>query len=166
MVRPNYNLIRFIRRNIRHLKSEYGGPIRVFKLGTTTTDYETGQKSYTAQSCFVPRAVVLPATMSREVAQTISIISANKKLVQGGSFDTGKRRFIIDRTDLPESFLLANDDWIVYEGKKYQLISIEEFEYKTAWLVVGKSIEGSDDIEIPVEVENAATLNQTTETEV
>lgn len=166
MARPNYNLIQFIRRNIRHLKREYGGPIRVFKLGTTTTNYDTGVKDFTYQSCYVHRAVVLPANISREVAQTISIISANKQVVQGGSFDTGKRRFIIDRTDLPADFLLANDDWIVYEGKRYQLTTIEEFEYKTAWLVTGKSIEGADPPDLPLQAENEIQLEQSNKTEI
>lgn len=166
MVKPNYNLIRFIRRNVRHLKKEYGGPIRVYKLGTTTTNYDTGVKDFTYQSCFVSRAIVLPAIISREVAQTISIISANKKLVQGGSFDTGKRRFIIDRSDLPTDFLLAQDDWIVYEGKRYQCSTIEEFEYQTAWLVTGKAIEGVDPPDLPLQAENEINLEQSNETEI
>jgi hypothetical protein len=144
MTRPNYNLIRFIRRCIGQLKKEYGGPITIYKLGTATTNLNTGVKSYSNTSYPITMAVVLPANVSREVTQTISLISANKKLVQGGSYDTGKRRFIIDRRDVSSTLELHKDDWIVYDGRRYDILAIEEFEQKTAWMVVGKRIEGVD----------------------
>lgn len=142
MVRPNYNLIRFIRRTIRMMKAEYGGPITVYKLGTTSTDYDSGVKTYNNTSTFIRRAVVLPSRMARELTQSISLISANKKIVQGGTYDVSKRAFIIDRTDTPSTFNFSNDDWIVYEGKRFDILTIDEFEYETGWIVVGKVIEG------------------------
>lgn len=147
MSRPNYNLIRFIRRNISTLKKEYGGPITVYKLESTTTNLDTGVKTHTRTSQYIRRAVVLPATLSREVTQTISLISANKKIVQGGSYDVGKRRFIIDRQDVPSTFTIDNDDWIVYDGVRYEFIAVEEFEQKTAWLVVAKAVHGDANVE-------------------
>lgn len=147
MSRPNYNLIRFIKRNIRTLKKEYGGPITVYALGSTTTNLDTGVKTHTRTSQFINRAVVLPVTLSREVTQTISLISANKKLVQGGSYDVGKRRFIIDRSDVPKGWTIGNDDWLVYDNRRYELIAVEEFEQKTAWLIVAKMVDGSAAVE-------------------
>jgi len=142
MTRPNYNLIKFIKRCIRQMKKEYGNTITVYKLGTATTNYDTGVKTHTRESAVVRRAVVLPARLLREVTQTISLISANKQIVQGGSYDTGKRHFIIERSDVPSTFELAMDDWIVYDGNRYDITAIDEFEYKTAWIVVAKKIEG------------------------
>jgi hypothetical protein len=161
MTRPNYNLIRFIRRCIRQLKKEYGGPITIYHLGTTTTNYTSGAKSYTGTSVYIPRAVVLPANITREVTQTISLISANKKIVQGGSYDTGKRRFIIDRTDVPSTFDIHSDDWIVYSHKKYELLAIEEFEQSTAWMVIAKRVEGVDPPEDLYAKANGYLLNLT-----
>ena len=144
MVRPNYNLISFIRRTIRQMKKEYGGPITVYKLGTAETDYDSGVKTYSHSSTPINRAVVLPSRVAREITQTISMISANKKVVQGGTYDTGKRAFIIDRTDVPATFNFNNDDWIIYDGKRFDIITVDEFEYKTGWIVVGKVIEGTN----------------------
>ncbi|MHC4301378.1 MAG: hypothetical protein ACYS7Y_29270 [Planctomycetota bacterium] len=143
MVRPNYNLIRFIRRCIRQMKKEYGNAITVYALGTVDTDYDTGVKTETHTSVFIRRAVVLPVNLTRDVIQTISMISANKKVVQGGTFDPGIRRFIIDRTDVPATWTVKKDDWIVYDGKRYDVKTAEEYEYKTAWLVTAKLIEGA-----------------------
>lgn len=147
MGRPNYNLIRFIRRCIRQMKREYGNEITVYKLGTTTTNYDTGVRSENHSSVFIRRAVVLPVKLSRDVIQTISIISANKKLLQGGSIDQGVRRFIIDRSDVPSTFSIHKDDWIVYDGRRYDVKTADEYEYKTAWLLTAKMIEGNPDYE-------------------
>jgi hypothetical protein len=88
MVRPNYNLIRFIRRCINQMKREYGGPITVYKLNGTTTNLETGVKGVSRDSVYIRRAVVLPNRLTRDVVQSISTISANKKVVQGGFYST------------------------------------------------------------------------------
>ena len=143
MVRPNYNLIRFIRRCVKQLKSEYGNSITVYKLDTATTNYSTGLRTHTATSVFIRRAIVLPVRLSRDLVQTISIISANKKILQGGTFDAGVRNFIIDRSDVPSTFTVVKDDYIVYDGSRYDVKTVDEYEYKTAWVVTAKKIEGA-----------------------
>lgn len=141
MVRPNYNLIRFIRRNIRMLKKEYGSPITIYKLNETNTNVKTGVKTVDRDSIFIRRAVVLPNYLTREQIQSISLISANKKIVQGGTFDPGRRRFIIDRSDVP-NWELAHDDWIVYDGKRFNIKIIDDFEQNTAWYITASEIAG------------------------
>jgi hypothetical protein len=123
------------------MKKEYGSPITVYKLGSVDTDYESGVKTATRTSYQITRAVVLPVNIKREVIQSISLISANKKIVQGGMYDVGMRTFIIDRRDA-QFTTLANDDWIVYDDKRYDIKAIEEFEQRTAWLVIARELEG------------------------
>jgi hypothetical protein len=142
MARPNYNLIRFIRRCIRQMKKEYGGPVTLYKLNSATTDRATGAKTVNRDSLYIARAVVLPDKLTREKVQTISIISANKQVVQGGTYDPGTRRFIIDRTDAP-GWDLQQDDWLVYNSHRYDIKYIEEFEQRTAWLVAARKVDGS-----------------------
>lgn len=144
MVRPNYRLIQFIRRNIRMLKKDYGNPITVYSQGVATTNYQTGVKTVTRESKFIRRAIVLPSRMRPEVIQSISVISANKKVVQGGAFEAGKRTFIIDRTDVDSDWEVTTQDWIVYEGKRFDITQVDEYEYKTAWLIQAKLVEGAE----------------------
>ena len=139
--RPNYNLIRFIRRNIYKMKKEYGSPISVYRLSAVNTDYETGAKTASRTAYHISRAVVLPVNIKREVIQSISVISANKKIVQGGMYDVGMRTFIIDRRDANFD-TITNDDWIVYDDKRYDIKAIEEFEQRTAWLIIARELEG------------------------
>ena len=138
----NYELIRFIRQNIFTLKREYGSSITVYKLLDASTNLDSGVKSYTSNSYEIRRAVVLPVHMVRHVIQSISLISANKKIVQGGTFDMGDRVFIIDRRDVPSTLELMKDDWVIYDDRRYDIKTIDEYEQKTAWLIVGKLIAG------------------------
>jgi hypothetical protein len=141
MVRPNYNLIRFIYRAIQAMKKEYGSPITVYRLNSTTTNMQTGAKTVSRDSIFVRRAVVLPNSLTRAQMQTISVISANKQIVQGGTYDPGQRRFIIDRRDVPD-WEMGMDDWIVYNDKRYEFKTVEEFEQSTAWLITAREVKG------------------------
>ena len=135
-------LNRMIRQTLYSLKRQYGGTVSVYRLNDAETDVRTGRKTIDKDVFVVRRAVVLPVKVSREVIQSISQISANKAFVYGGSFDSGLRKFIFDARDLPEGFEFTDDDWLVYNGRRYEIKAIWEFEFGAAWIVVGKELMG------------------------
>jgi hypothetical protein len=140
----SYSLNRQIQRVLYALKRQYGGAIVVYQNQSVATDPKTGEVTRTKTAVRIQRAVVLPVTVSREVKQAISVISANKMAVSGGSgFETGKRLFIIDRRDAP-SLTLTASDWIGYDGRRYAVESFEEYEFSSAWIVVGKTLIGEE----------------------
>ena len=136
---PNYNLIRLIQQALYSLKRDYGGPITVYQ-GVATTDVETGEVTRNVTVHSIRKAIVLP----------VKVLEAVKNLGQGGlsgrlnivgsRYDTGKRLFIIDRRDLPVVLDLTN--WIGYDSKKYTFESLEEYEFHTAYLVIGVELVG------------------------
>ena len=138
----NRSMNRFIRKTLYSLKRLYGGKVDIYKLGDTATDYTTGIKSYTRSMITVPKCVIIPVKIQREVEQSISVISANKAFVYGGTYDAGTRMFIVDARDLPDDYEIKNDDWFVYNGRRYDLKSISEFEQHTGWTVIGKEVKG------------------------
>jgi len=138
----SYSLNRQLQRVMYALKRQYGGAIVVYQNQSVATDPRTGEVTRTKTAVRIQRAVVLPVTVLREVKQAISVISANKMAVSGGSgFETGKRLFIIDRRDAP-SLVLCASDWIGYGGRRYAIESFEEYEFSSAWIVVGKALLG------------------------
>ena len=138
----SYSLNRQVQRVLYALKRQFGGAIVVYQNQSVATDPKTGEVTRTKTAVRIQRAVVLPVTVSREVKQAISVISANKMAVSGGSgFETGKRLFIIDRRDAPNLTLTASD-WIGYDGRRYAIESFEEYEFSSAWIVVGKALIG------------------------
>ena len=135
-------LNRMIQQTLYSLTRQYGGTVSVYRLNDAETDVRTGRKTIDKDVFVVQRAVILPVKVSRDVIQSISQISANKAFVYGGSFDSGLREFIIDARDLPEGFEFTSDDWLVYNGRRYEIKAIWEFEFRAAWIIVGKELMG------------------------
>ncbi len=138
----NRSMNRFLRRTLYSLKRQYGGRVDVYQLGSTATDYETGDKTYTRSMITVHKCIVLPVKIQREAVQSISVISANKTFVYGGTYDAGSRMFIIDARDLPTDYEIVNDDWLVYAGRRYDIKDITEFEQHTGWIITGREVKG------------------------
>jgi len=137
----SYSLNQQIRHVLYALKRQYGGAIIVYQNVTMTTDTKTGVVTRTKTATRIPRAVVLPVTISRELKQSISLISANKMTVTGGHFEVGKRLFIIERRDAP-TLVLQECDWITYNMRKYAIENIEEYEFDAAYVITGKEMPG------------------------
>ena len=138
----NRNLNRRILQLLYALKRQYGGSIDIYKKGTQSTDYDSGTKTIEKEVYPIRRAIILPVKVLREAVQSISVISANKAFVVGATYDASTRMFIVDRrdeADLPE---LGEDDWIVYEGKKYEIQKFEMFEFDSAYVITGRAVHG------------------------
>ncbi len=138
----SYSLNRQIRRVLYALKRQYGGQIDVHKLMASETDVRTGQKQQTVTVTRIDRAIVLPGHTARKAIRGISLISANKMMVTGGTYDSQTRDFIIDRRDALNLSTLTADDWIVYQGRKYQVAEVDAFEFDAAWIVTAKELVG------------------------
>ena len=118
----NANLNRRIRQLLYSLKRQYGGPITIYKLEDSTTEYTTGVKTQFVSTVLVPRAIILPVKVAREIATSITIVAANKMMVYGGSYDAGTRQFIIDAQDVPSDFNFSKDDFILYNNRRYEVL--------------------------------------------
>ena len=138
----NRNLNQRIRQALYQLKKDYGAPIDIYKLVSSETDARTGEKVVTKNVTHVRRAVVVPAKVDRIARQTISVISANKELVSGGTYDANSREFIVDRHDVPRLPELTADDWIVYNRRKYQIATVESFEVDASWVIAARELVG------------------------
>ncbi len=143
----NRNLNRRILNTLYMLKRQYGGSFDFYRRGTGGgTDYITGVVTVDKDVIQIDRGIILPAKVIRDVVQNISVISANKSFVFGGTYDSSTRMFIIDRRDVPnldlKDFDPTHDDWIVYNGRKYEIKDFQEFEFDSAWVITGKAVLG------------------------
>lgn len=138
----NRSLTMQVRRALYSLKRDYGARFDIYKLTDSTTDPQTGAKVITKLMIPILRGPVMPEKLDRSAVQGISLISANKEFVSGGSYDKGTRDFIVDRRDCPTLPELTADDWIVYAGQKYQIKSVETFEVAAGWIITASKING------------------------
>ena len=137
----NRGLLRSLRLTLYTLKRQFAGSVYIYKLIDAATDYKTGVKTSTQEVYAVRRAIVLPIKIQRDEVKTLSIVSANKSFAYGGTYDAGVRLFVIDARDVPSDFDLDLNDWIVYNGQRYSIKTIDKLELQAGWLIVGRAIE-------------------------
>ena len=140
-------LKRLMRQTLYSLKRQYGGPVDIYTINSTTTNPETGVVAIDKDVVYLRRAIVLPARMTRDVKKSISQISANKMFVVGGTYDAGRRIFIVDRRDTSD-LTLTNNSYLVYRKRKYEIESFQEFEFESGWSIVGRELDG----EVPEQI--------------
>lgn len=156
-------LTRRINQTLYMLKRYYGGTINIYQMGDATVDHLTGVKTIPRTVTKIPRAIILPAKVIREVVQSISMISANKSFVVGGNFDTNTRMFIIERKDAP-NLDVNESDWVVYRNRRYEVKSFDEFEFESAWVITGKAVRGDVPLQIyPLSADNLIRIEQDAE---
>jgi len=141
------NLNRQVLNTLYMLKRRYGGDFDLYRRGPDgATNHKTGVVTVDKTNIPIKRGIILPAKVIRESVQTLSIISANKAFVIGGTYDSSTRMFIVDRRDVPnlelKDFQPTPDDWIVYKGRKYEITHFTEFEFDSAWVFTGRAVLG------------------------
>lgn len=142
---PNAKLKRAIKSTLYSLKHEFGEPVEIYKLDSSSTDYRTGTKSRSLSKKYVRHAVVLTAEGIRKLFHGINYISESKQFVSLGSpgWDQDSRGFIFTGDDL-RGYEWAQDDWIVWNDNKYEVNQIEELSHNAGYLVEGKLVKGSE----------------------
>ena len=153
-------LTRSIRQTLYMLKRQFGGTIDIYTLLSSNTDPRTGEVVDSKEVVNVDRAIILPARVTREVKKSISQISANKMFVVGGTYDASRRLFIIDRSDVPD-LDLTNNSYVIYRNRKYEIETIQEFEFEAGWIITGRELMG----EVPQQIhllhaDNLVTFSQ------
>lgn len=159
----NRNVSRRIKLTLYALKRQWGGSFSIYQMGDAVVDHLTGAKIIPRTVLAIRRGIILPGKTIREVEQNISVISANKQFVFGGTYDTTTRVFIVDRMDAP-NLELTESDWIVFNDQRYEVKEFQEFEFDSAWIITGKSVEGENPEQIRLlAADNLIRVEQTVE---
>lgn len=139
----NPNLNRMVRQAIYELKQQYGDSVSLYRINSAETNYETGEKTSTTTVYKFRRVVILTATTIRKLYYGINYLSDAKQFTgQGQGWDESMRGFIFEGRDL-KGLQPQTEDWIVYRGKRYDIMSIQELEYDSGYLMIGKELRGS-----------------------
>lgn len=163
MYPAEYALRNLIRQSLYMLKRQYGGTIDIYRNVSSDADPKTGLIRSEREVTRIDRAVVLPVTLTPEIKRSISQISANKMFVTGGQYDAGTRTFLLDHEDAPD-LQLTLEHWLVYRSRKYEIRSIQEFEFEAGRLVTTRELVG----EVPEQIyvlcaDNLLDLSQSAE---
>ena len=135
------NVLRQVKLIIYRLKRNFGVSIQLVRLSDITNNIRTGAMSQTKQTISIVRAIMTATRQLRDFVYDLAYIAANKNFTQGGYFDASDWTAIIDAKDLPRDFVPTLDDYIIYDGKKYNFKEVHPVAKKYAWLIILKQVE-------------------------
>jgi hypothetical protein len=91
----------------------------------------------------------MPITTSRHsLFRKVAGTEVSQDFQASGSYDLGNGSFIVDRNDVPATLKLTVEDYIVYQGRKYPVKTVEEFEMG-GWIITVGELTGEVPVETP-----------------
>ena len=116
----------FIRQNLYAMKRQQGIPVRVYKLHSVETDYQTGVKALQRTLHDIRRAIMLP-----------------KKIFHKET-DLSKTVFVFDAEDLPDGFQFDLDDHVLVDGDYFKVTEIAVLNCDMGWVITTQCVKGAD----------------------
>jgi len=137
------NVLRQITVILYRLKRQYGLRATIYQPASPINDVETGDITLTYTTFAIRRAIVLPDKADRSFIYDLTFIAANNNFVGGALFDRKKRTIIVDAKDVPKTFEPTMNDHIEFDGKRYELESIDSLEQQKGFLFRVQEIDNS-----------------------
>lgn len=129
---------RFIRKLMYTLKKGYGFTITLHKVTGESLDHETGQRTPTIITKRIERAIILPATSQMKFEGN----SQPTDFKYGALYSTSVRQVIIDAQDVLD-FEIEEDDYFIWNEKRWQISKDIGLEYETAFTLTARMVAGS-----------------------
>lgn len=148
--------LKFIRRTLYSLSRRYGAAVDYYRNTSQVVDNATGVTVYTRTKQRVRRAIRLPDTRTRQFAQDIAYLAANKNFTYGATWDQGKREFLIEGRQLA-GLVPRVGDWIVHDNKRWNIKEVVELDYHAGYAITTIQIDG-DELQKILEAEATATV--------
>lgn len=140
------NNLRQIELILYRLKREYGLPIAVRKQTQNDNDIQTGKITSAYDVYKIRRAICLPTDLMRTFIYDLTYVAANKNFAYGGLFDKLTKIFIIDKKDIKVDGIkveIGMDCHVVYKERRFDIVTIDETEDGTSYLIKSKNIDAT-----------------------
>jgi len=144
------NLV-LLRRVLYQLKMDFGYSGALYRITPGTTNLESGSKSITRVKYAIDRCVVIPFKAESLGFYGSALLKSAREFSYGGFQDQDLKHVLIDGNDLPAGFEIRQDDYFVYQHKKFEIVKIELIEQDLGYQLLVNHLRGS----IPNEVHEA-----------
>jgi hypothetical protein len=162
MKQPRRKTTRHIQKVLYALKKEYGFGVTFYNIDSENVDYKIGTRASNTEYLLVKKTIILPRNLTTKFEFDLTYIAAGKNMTYGGLYQTGIRKLIVDRRDVGD-FEIRVDGYFTWEGKRYQIAEVEDFELNTGWLIVGRVVEGAvRNMIVDLKAESPLTFSQQT----
>lgn len=133
----------YIRQILYEYRLRYGVPAELYLASVGEPNYETGEKEVSIQRIDMPQLVTESVDLIRKFEYDISFIKANSNFAYGAFFEVGDRFAIIDGIFL-NGVEIHQNDYIVYNRKRYDPKKIQKLDGDTGYLLQLRSVEGQE----------------------
>jgi hypothetical protein len=134
-------LQRFLRSNVYSLFRRWGRPLEVFSESSVTFDPKTGERTIDKDRLYVRRALIWDYRADTNFTYSIQYIRANSNFAQGGFYELEDRFVAIANQDVGE-FVLNENSYVVVDGKRYSIVTIQNLEVEGAYLLKVREVKG------------------------
>lgn len=141
--RTNPRVTKSLRRTFYNFSRRYGEQIKINKVDESSTDYETGGRTRTYESVTIRRAVPVPASLTREVSFTPSMMQAIREYAwQGGAGqDIETFSFLVADRDLRTWGEVDSTQFVEWRDNSYEVI--RSWSYDGGFVIECKAARGS-----------------------
>ncbi len=140
------NNLRQISIILYRLKRNYGTRILLRRLLKDRTNLETGKVSREYIEVKIKRGIALPEQLKPSFVYDIAFLAANKNFTYGGLFGSSTRLVILDGKDIPSSFVIAEDDELIFDRKIHSVKSINDTAEKKGYILTVTTISSVDKV--------------------
>lgn len=142
MFQPS-NKLRNIRRVLYSLKKGFGVPMDIYQITKSDLDPRTGRQIIERRRIQIRKAILLPTVLARKFSYDLSYIAANKNFTYGGQYDIRDRMIIVEASDMPDGLAVKTEDYLVMEGSRYEVKSVEDLEFKYGFIITARETPGA-----------------------
>lgn len=134
--------LKFVNDTLYSLEREYGQRIMIVMKTHVNSNPETGHLDV-GKKLLRPKGIILPVDHVRKFFQDVGFLRANSNFTYGGNIDFRDRTIVVRAKWLPRPFDTTLNHDILYKGKRYDSVKIEELHDGVAYIFTLKHTEGS-----------------------
>lgn len=133
-----------LKKVIYQLLRQYGQKIGLYNDANQVFDPQTGVVTRTREKLVIRRAAILPIRVIRDFVHSPSL---EQNFEYGGLFDEGTRNFLIKSKDIPKTWVLDNDQYIIHNQRRFNIQDFQRFD-NLAYIVTAQEVKGEKAYEI------------------
>lgn len=155
---------RLIQKILYRLKRKHGQEVDYYGIVPGVDDVETGETTASTKTVIRLKRGI---TFDIKILNQFDYQGFGQSFKYGGQVEVGDKFLILDKRDLPRTFVPNNDDYIVFENRRYALKSWEVLDAGAGYFLHLRYTQGVQPNQILVEtLKHAITVTQTIVSEV
>ena len=133
-----HNKLIYFNNTVYALSKDFGFKCDLYRQ-EETLDHRTGRTTRVRHKFKIKKAIFFPSQLFRDFNYAALF---GKDMQFGGILDVSQRRVLINKKYLPKGFNIDVNDYVIFNGKRYEIQKIDELELADYWHLIIKQTVG------------------------